>query len=189
MNAKKWRGACLNDCGRRVTKFNAKFCSLKCDQEHRFALRLKVFLAGRYPPVMSNAQFLHRVLRHLLGERCSRCGWAERNPVTGTIPIEVEHIDGNWENNKPGNLTLLCPNCHSLTPTFRSLNRGNGRAWRVGAQPEPGAQRPRKPRRRSPFFRGQLPIAAFEIEDVHGEGKQLPFSTADVAERLKARDL
>jgi predicted HNH restriction endonuclease len=39
----------------------------------------------------------------------------------------VEHIDGNYENDREKNLTLLCPNCHSLTPTFRALNRGNGR--------------------------------------------------------------
>jgi hypothetical protein len=44
--------------------------------------------------------------------------------------VEVEHIDGNWRNNLPENLTLLCPNCHALTPTFRGLNRGHGRPGR-----------------------------------------------------------
>ena len=75
---------------------------------------------------------------HLLGEECSRCGWKERHPLTGHVPIEVEHIDGNWKNNAPSNLTLLCPNCHSLTPTFRALNRGKGRADRRGGRNNPG---------------------------------------------------
>jgi hypothetical protein len=65
-----------------------------------------------------------------------RCGWSRRHPTTGKVPVEVEHIDGNWENNRLTNLTLLCPSCHSLTPTFRALNRGRGRNYRVGRSNE-----------------------------------------------------
>jgi hypothetical protein len=64
------------------------------------------------------------------GERCSQCGWAERNPVTGKVPITIDHIDGDWNNNREENLRLLCPNCHSLTPTYQALNWGKGRPWR-----------------------------------------------------------
>ena len=39
------------------------------------------------------------------------------------IPLEVEHIDGNNSNWDRLNVTILCPNCHSLTPTFRNKNR------------------------------------------------------------------
>lgn len=164
---------CENHCGKPVVQTKARFCSQRCNQDHRFAIRLKVFLSGRYPPVTNAAKFLHRALRHLHGDKCSRCGWSERHPLTGKVPIEVEHIDGNWENNSPKNLTLLCPNCHSLTPTFRNLNRGNGRAWRVGAR-QPIS--PPKPRLNSSFFRGQLPVAAFEIEDAREDPKQLQLS-------------
>jgi len=65
------------------------------------------------------------------GEKCSSCGWNERNKVTGKVPLEIDHIDGNSENNSESNLRLLCPNCHSLTPYFRNLNRGRGREWRM----------------------------------------------------------
>lgn len=34
---------------------------------------------------------------------------------------------GNYLNNSEDNLDLICPNCHSLTPTYRALNIGNGR--------------------------------------------------------------
>ena len=51
------------------------------------------------------------------------CGWCEKNKKTGNIPIQLEHIDGHSENNSLDNLKLLCPNCHSLTPTYgRNLN-------------------------------------------------------------------
>ncbi len=53
------------------------------------------------------------------------------------MPVEVEHIDGDWRNNRLENLILLCPNCHALTPTFRGLNRGKGRAHRRGGRENP----------------------------------------------------
>jgi predicted HNH restriction endonuclease len=42
----------------------------------------------------------------------------------------MEHIDGNSSNNKVTNLCLLCPNCHSQTPTYKNKNKGNGRHYR-----------------------------------------------------------
>jgi 5-methylcytosine-specific restriction endonuclease McrA len=54
------------------------------------------------------------------------CDWNKVNQKTGLVPIQLEHIDGDSDNNKIENLKLLCPNCHSLTPTFGSLNK-NGR--------------------------------------------------------------
>jgi len=64
-------------------------------------------------------------------ERCSICGWNKRNPLTNKPAIEVDHIDGDSNNNSENNLRLLCPNCHSLTPYFKNLNRGRGRKWRT----------------------------------------------------------
>ena len=48
------------------------------------------------------------------------------NPYTKTVPLEIEHIDGNATNNMEDNLILLCPNCHSLTKTYRGANKGSG---------------------------------------------------------------
>lgn len=61
------------------------------------------------------------------GAKCEECGWAKINLVTGKIPVQIDHVDGDLKNNVPGNLKILCPSCHSLTPTFGILNRGKGR--------------------------------------------------------------
>lgn len=51
------------------------------------------------------------------GHFCEKC----QNSVWNELPItlELEHIDGNNKNNNKLNLLLLCPNCHSQTPTWR----------------------------------------------------------------------
>jgi len=59
--------------------------------------------------------------------KCCKCGWSEVHKITGKVPLEVNHVDGNHKNNKESNLELICPNCHSLTDSYRSLNYGNGR--------------------------------------------------------------
>ncbi|MFZ4236022.1 HNH endonuclease [Streptomyces murinus] len=63
-------------------------------------------------------------------ERCARCGtdpvWRGR-----PLPLEVDHIDGDWRDNRIENLRFLCPNCHSVTDNYRG--RGKGRHARAGA--------------------------------------------------------
>jgi RNase P subunit RPR2 len=74
---------------------------------------------------------LKKYLLEKFGNKCLVCGWKERHPVTGLVPLEVDHVDGNSENNIEENLRLICPNCHALTPFYKNLNRGKGRRWRM----------------------------------------------------------
>lgn len=60
-----------------------------------------------------------RVLEEQNG-KCNNCGidtWLG-NPIV----LELEHKDGNTKNNARENLECLCPNCHSLTSTWRGRN-------------------------------------------------------------------
>lgn len=38
------------------------------------------------------------------------------------LSVQLHHIDGNAGNHSESNITLLCPNCHSQTPTFAGRN-------------------------------------------------------------------
>lgn len=73
---------------------------------------------------------IKRYLIEKQGDKCSRCGWGEVNPITKRSPLEIDHIDGNCYNNDPSNLRVLCPNCHSLTTTYKALNKESKRKYR-----------------------------------------------------------
>lgn len=54
--------------------------------------------------------------------KCEMCGWSKISK-DGRLPLELDHINGNRHDNRLKNLRILCPNCHSLQPTHRGLNR------------------------------------------------------------------
>lgn len=92
------------------------------------------WLDGKEDGLRAGVLTSKRIKRHLKetrGEKCEVCGWAERNPHTKLIPLHLDHKDGDYKNNRPENLRLICPNCHSLTCNYGGANRGNGRPFIV----------------------------------------------------------
>lgn len=136
MNPRKPRNDC-KFCGLKVQRLKQIYCGFKCMISFLRREYVTRWLAGLEDGTRGKTSIsghIKNYLKEIRGERCEKCGWSERNPVTNNVPVEVHHVSGDNGNNRPENLQLLCPNCHSLTPTFRNLNKGKGRlSRRVGS--------------------------------------------------------
>ncbi len=58
----------------------------------------------------SSCQKCHAEGRRAKGSKCARCHFIPED----RIQLDIDHIDGNRQNNSPDNLQTLCANCHRL---------------------------------------------------------------------------
>jgi 5-methylcytosine-specific restriction endonuclease McrA len=111
-------------CGNPIENYRSpkKFCNIKCSQDFQRERHAKRVEEGRASPRAIRTYLLTK------SDKCSCCG------LTGwmgqAITLEVDHVDGNSQNNSLENLRLLCPNCHSQTETYKAKNKGKGRHYR-----------------------------------------------------------
>ena len=122
---------CLN-CQKNILS-KRKYCSIKCQKEYQYKKYIERWKKGLENGMRGDYQISMHIKTYLFNKynnKCTRCGWSEVNPYTNNIPLEIEHIDGDYKNNGENNLTLLCPNCHALTSTYKGANIFHGRKSR-----------------------------------------------------------
>ena len=104
------------ECEKVIGK-NRKFCGTICQHENTWRTKfLPRVLAGQCNhdnPALKT--YLKRAGKHY----CAECGLtSEWNGKP--LSLQLDHIDGDSDNNFPSNLRFLCPNCHTQTPTHGS---------------------------------------------------------------------
>ena len=112
------------------TRSQKVYCSNSCQAAVRRRQNVALWLeSGRARIDGHQGHYIREYLAAAQSGLCAICG------CTGLwqgLPLimTLDHIDGNSENNRRENLRLVCPNCDSQLPTYKSRNRGNGRSIR-----------------------------------------------------------
>lgn len=100
-----------------------KYCSRECQTTWRWKNILVPEIEAGNKTHHSSA-ILKRYLREKFGDQCSNCtqlpNWDNKH-----LELQLDHKDGNSDNNKPSNLRLLCPNCHTQTENYGSKGKGS----------------------------------------------------------------
>lgn len=121
---------CNKECKVRTISAN-KYCSVKCHQLKEGKDRVDLWLSGNHKGWSGQTRLLAPFIRNHLkltrGSACEICKWDGHHPDDGRSLTEIDHIDGDAENCRPENLKIVCPNCHSMTPTYRARNKNSKR--------------------------------------------------------------
>lgn len=107
------------------TTSNPRYCSRECSAAATRALTIaRIEATGMISSPASGRAYL----AHRDGWQCAICGrrtWQGR-----PVPLVMDHINGDPQDDRTGNLRLVCGNCDMQLPTYKARNLGRGRAWR-----------------------------------------------------------
>ncbi|MFJ8074704.1 HNH endonuclease [Streptomyces sp. NPDC096176] len=129
------RGLGINPVGGNHAHISRRIATLGIDTSHFVAARrgrpkgsrgdvltLRDREEGRIP----GSRLRQSLVRRGVAEICAMCGvrtaWNNK-----PLRLEVDHLNGDWWDNRPENLRLLCPNCHAVTDTYRGRKRRGAR--------------------------------------------------------------
>lgn len=104
---------------------NPQYCCYQCSADDKYNNFITEWKAGTinggYPNHKTGVH--KRLVKYFKANvhNCMECGigkvWNGK-----LLVFEIDHINGDRENNYYSNLRYLCPNCHSQTDTFRAKN-------------------------------------------------------------------
>lgn len=106
--------------------YRNKFCSISCQKKQQKKIIFNDIKNNNIENI-SDAR-IKEYLIYTKGRICSICGTKEW--MDKPIPLVLDHIDGNSNNRILSNYRLVCGNCDMQLPTYKSKNKGNGRAFR-----------------------------------------------------------
>lgn len=86
------------------------------------------YLTGRVR-IQSHALKQRLIREKIFEHKCYICNLDEW--MGKQIPLELDHINGDHDDNRLENLRIICPNCHAQTDTYRAKNRRDRKPVKV----------------------------------------------------------
>ncbi len=81
---------------------------------------IKEYLIFNGPKITSHKLRIRLIKEGIKNYECEQCNntiWNQK-----PISLELNHINGNHDDNRIENLEILCPNCHAQTDNYRGKN-------------------------------------------------------------------
>lgn len=85
---------CIN-CSKAISN-RSKYCSIQCQKIYQQKMYIQKWKNNEIDGMRGEYQISSYIKKYIFDKynnKCSRCGWNKTNPYTGTIPLEIEHID------------------------------------------------------------------------------------------------
>lgn len=119
-------------CDKPLSHRHTCYCSHECYSTDRWNKRLQeINTTGILHPKghTHSSKLAHKYLAYIQGEFCSIC---KQPPVWNNKPmiLIVDHINGICDDWRIENIRLVCPNCDTQLPTFKSRNKNSKRKHR-----------------------------------------------------------
>lgn len=119
---------CKN-CETMVNKYNKTGLCFDCDIKRKKKNLTDQWLKNGNIKLKSRPRgYIREYIKARQEDKCIICGQPDtwnRKPLV----FILDHINGDSSDNAPDNLRMVCPNCDTQLPTFKSKNRGNGKKY------------------------------------------------------------
>lgn len=121
-------------CDKIVKSKQCKFCCQQCNANYREQQSFneldnqEILLPKGH---FHGSKLVKNYISYKAGNCCSIC---RIEPVwnNNKLVLILDHINGIPDDWSVNNLRLVCPNCDSQLPTYKSKNHGSGRPYRKG---------------------------------------------------------